>query len=83
MADLDSPLDQLLDTRVVPNIDGNSQSFAAIFLDFALDGADGRRRRIGIRWEGRGRGVGIAGGFRGYNDYIIYLVYGKALFRLI
>lgn len=52
--DLDSPLDQLLDTRKVPDINGDSESLVAALLDFSLDGADGRRRGVGIRWEGRG-----------------------------
>lgn len=84
MANLHSPLDQLLNTRKVPNIDGDGESLVAALFDFALDGADGRCWGIGIRGERRGRGVGIAGGFGGDHNYTAYLIHnGTSLWAYI
>lgn len=68
VADLDSPPDKFLNAGEVPNINGDSECLTAAFLDLALDGTDGGGRRIGIWWERCIQGVGIAGGFGGYDD---------------
>lgn len=64
-------LDQPLDAGIVAHVDPEGGRLAASLADLALDGADGRLRRVRVRREGRRWRVRVAGRLGGDDDLII------------